>query len=53
MKEQKITAKQIQQKSDEKLLEAINRSDTDKFYHLMKLIKMNSLMKNAQINHKD
>jgi len=31
-----------------RLKEAVNRTDTEKFYHLMTLMKMQQLMKNAE-----
>lgn len=35
-----------------RLKEAINRTDTEKFYHLMTLMKMQQAMKNATLHHK-
>jgi len=36
----------------EKLREAINRTATEKFHVLMRLMKMGTMMKNATIHHK-
>jgi hypothetical protein len=39
-------------KDDERLKEAIKRTDTEKFYFLMSLMKMGATMKKAVIHHK-
>lgn len=42
----------IEEKALDKLKIAMNRSDTEKFYTLTSLIKVNNLMKKAKIVHK-
>lgn len=37
---------------DARLREAVNRTDTEKFYMLMTLMKMNNVMRKAVIHHK-
>ena len=35
-----------------RLKEAIDRTDTEKFYHLMTLMKMQRVMKKGELHHK-
>lgn len=53
MKPLKIDSKAISQKAEQRLLEAMNRTDMEKFEHLMFLIKTQQKMSKATIVHKD
>jgi hypothetical protein len=42
----------LSDKDEERLQEALKRTDTEKFYFLMSLMKMGATMKKAIIHHK-
>lgn len=53
MKKATPSNKDIFRKEEEYLMEAIQRTDTEKFYFLTSLIKKQLLMNKMKITHKD